>query len=265
MEKATKEIVYDYEYFLNRAPYRKILENLCDLRIDSYRSSSGCHATQHYDISYDQLKFVQNLPEIKRRLLNTKFAKCVEDEAEYIKKIPDSLDEFKNAYAISRVASDLIADGCIRRGASSIRYTWEIQNRFSTDVGFNAACAAKMVAKSAKPIAKFIEVNGWERERWNFYFNFPNAEELELLDRLSKRLFSMPPVNQHIGKTYFELCLVPEEYDSVNWDCNRTHYMRYNNFVAGKLNTEKVAEVLTFSDDALFEFFYKGGAQNLFY
>lgn len=251
---------YNYEYFTTRAPYRSILKELCDLDIYTWRDGSGCHAVQHYIISYDQEKFVTNLPAIKAKLLKTKFAKTIETEAEYIKGLPNSLDDFKNAYEINRVASDLICDGCIRRGASSIRYEWDVKPRYSDNIKFNQACAKKM----KRPMAKFTEYNGWEREVWNFYFDFPSEEHLGVLNKLKERLAAMPEIDQRVGKTRFELKLVPEEYDKVNWDSKRTHYMAHNNLMTGSINVGKIEEIINFSDDALFEFCYKGGARFLF-
>ena len=252
--------VYNWEYFKNKTPYKKTLEELCDLDIDSWREGSGNYAVQHYSISYNQEKFVQNLPLIKKKLMKTKFAKMIESEMQYVKNLPETIDDFKNAYEINRMASDLIRDGCIRKGSSSIHYEWDVEPRYSDNIKFNQACAAKM----KHPVIKFFEINGWERERWNFYFDFPSDEEFAVLSKLGKRLAEMPPVNQRIGMTSFEISLVPVEYDSVNWNSNRTSYMRHNNFISGKLNIDKVSETLDFSDNALFEFFYKGGVENLF-
>lgn len=252
--------IYDYEYFVTRAPYRNILKELCDLDTYSWREGSGCYATQHYSISYDQEKFVKNLSAIKEKMLKTKFAKTIEEETEYIKGLPNSLDDFKNAYEINKIASRLICEGCIRRGASSIHYEWDVKPRYSDNIQFNQACAKKM----DRPMVKFTEYNGWEREVWNFYFDFPNEEDFDILSKLKERLAAMPEVDQRVGKTRFELKLVPEEYGSVNWDSKRTFYMAHNNLMIGDINIGKVEEIIDFSDDALFEFCYKGGVRSLF-
>lgn len=252
--------IYDYEYFTARAPYRNIIKELCDLDIYAWRDGYGFYAVQHYSISYDQEKFVKNLPVIKEKLLKTKFAKTIKEEAEYIKGLPDSLDDFKNAYEINKIASHLITEGCIRRGNSSIHYEWDVKPRYSDNIQFNQACAKKM----DRPMAKFTEYNGWEREVWNFYFDFPSEEHLGVLNKLKERLSTMPEVDQRVGKTHFELKLVPEEYDKVNWDSKRTHYMAHNNLMTGNINVGKIEEMIDFSDDALFEFCYKGGVRSLF-
>lgn len=259
-ESKTTAKIYDYEYFATRAPYRNILKELCDLDIYTWRDGSGSYAIQHYSISYDQEKFVTNLPTIKAKLLKTKFAKTIDTEAEYIKSLPNSLDDFKNAYEINKIASNLICEGCIRKGASSIRYEWDVSPRYSDNIKFNQECAKKM----DRPMVKFTEYNGWEREVWNFYFDFPNEEYLGVLGRLKERLAVMPEVNQRVGTTRFELKLVPEEYDKVNWDSKRTHYMAHNNLMIGDINIGKIEEIIDFSDDALFEFCYKGGVRSLF-
>jgi hypothetical protein len=155
-EDKTINKVYNYEYFATRAPYRNILKELCDLDIYTWRDGSGYYAVQHYSISYDQEKFVKNLSAIKEKMLKTKFAKTIEEEAEYIKGLPNSLDDFKNAYEINKIASHLICTGCIRRGASSIHYEWDVKPRYSDNIQFNQACATKM----NRPMVKFTEYNG---------------------------------------------------------------------------------------------------------
>ena len=252
--------IYNYEYFTARAPYRNILKEFCDLDIYSWREGSGFYAVQHYDISYDQEKFVQNIPIIKAKMLKTKFAKTIKEEAEYINGLPNSLEDFKNAYEINKIASHIICDGCIRRGISSKHYVWNVKPRYSDNIKFNQVCATKM----ERPMVKFTEYNGWEREVWNFYFDFPKEEALGVLSKLKERLAAMPEVYQCNGKTHFELKLVPEEYNQVNWNSKRTSYMAHNNLMVGDININKITEIIDFSNDVLFEFCYKGGVRSLF-
>lgn len=256
-----KEIVYDYQYFNNRTPFRNILKKYCDLRIDTYRMGSYYGSvTQYYDIFYDAALFMQNIVEIKQALLKTKFCKYVEDMRESVKKIPENLDEYENAYAINRVVSDLVLDGCIRHNASSHRYNWNVNNRFSDNMEFNISCAKKM----KKPVIRLFEVNGWEREAWNFYFDFPFDEnQMVALQKLADRVSKMEKVQQCNGKSYFEIMFVPKEYDSINWGiCHG--YMNKNNYVDGVLNVEKVEELLGNTDNYIFEYLYKGGIRNIF-
>ena len=193
-------------------------------------------------------------------MLKTKFAKTIAEEVNRIKKMPESLDDFKNAYEINKIASCLIDKGCIRKGASSIRYEWEVESRYSENIEFNKACAAKM----KRPMVQFTEYNGWEREIWNFDFDFPSEDDFDALIALKERLAVMPEFNQRVGKTHFELKLVPKEYDSINWNSTRTHYMGHNNLMTGVIDVEKIKEIVKFSDDDLFEFCYKGGIRELF-
>ena len=251
---------YDYEYFVTRVPYRNIFKELCDLDTYSWRAGHGSYAVQHYSISYDQEKFVKNLPLIKEKMLKTKFAKTIKEEAEYIKALPNSLDDFHNAYEINGVATHLICNGCIRKGASSIRYEWDVKPRYSDNVEFNIACAKKM----DRPMVTFTEYNGWEREVWNFYFDFPRVEDLNVLSKFRERLSIMPEIDQRVGKTHYELKLVPVEYTAVNWNSKRTSYMPHNNLMTGNINVDKINEIIDFSNDALFEFCYKGGVRALF-
>lgn len=254
--------VYDYEYFNNRTPFRPILSKLCDFTIDTYRTGSYTYGsvTQHYDISYDAAMFMQNIVEIKRALLKTKFCKYVEGMKEKIEKIPENLDEYENAYAINRVVSDIVMDGCIRHNASSHRYNWNVKNRFSDNMDFNISCAKKM----EKPIMRLFEVNGWEREAWNFYFDFPfDEKQMSVLQKLADRVSKMEKVQQCNGKSYFEIMFVPKEFDSINWGiCHG--YMNKNNYVEGTLSIDKIEELLGQTDNYIFEYLYKGGVRNLF-
>lgn len=256
------EKVYDYEYFNNRTPFREILRRFCNLEIDTYRTGSYNYGfvTQHYDISYDAVMFIQNIVEIKQALLKTKFCKYVEEMREKIEKIPETLDEYENAYAINRVISDIIMDGCIRHNASSHRYNWNIKNRFSDNMEFNISCAKKM----KNPVIRLFEVNGWEREAWNFYFDFPfDEKEMFVLQKLADRVRKMEKVHQCNGDSYFEIMFVPKEHESINWGVYHG-YMHKNNYVDGTLNIDKVEELLSNTDNYIFEYLYKGGVRNLF-
>lgn len=253
--------ITSYEYYSNKKPYRRILEEEIDLCIGSYMQGSPIWGNQYvvYDISYDMQKFVSNMPHIRERLLRTKFAKNVESQTKKISAIPDTVEGFKNAYAINRILSDLVIDGCIVNSDSSKVFHWEVENKMSLDADFNKYCAEKM----KRPLAKIVEINGWERESWRFYFDYPNDEEFEVLERLSERFNKLGKVNQVIGDSSLELYLVPEEYDGINFEY-RGGYMAKNNFMEGKLNIDKVNEVIEYDNEKFFNFFYKGGCRNLF-
>ena len=103
-------------------------------------------------------KFIDNMPRIRERLLKTKIAKNIEEERQRILAIPDTVDEFINAYAANRILSRLVTDGCIVQSDSSKVFHWDVDNRLSLDADFNRCCAEKM----KRPVAKIFEVNGWE-------------------------------------------------------------------------------------------------------
>ena len=253
--------ITSYDYYANKKPYRKILEEEIDLEIYSYMQGSPVWGNQYvvYDISYDMQKFVSNMPHIRERLLKTKIAKNIENERKKISAIPDTIEEFKNAYAINRILSDLIVNGCIVQSDSSKCFHWEVNNRMSLDADFNKYCAEKMT----RPMAKIFEANGWERESWRFFFEYPNDEEFEVLQRLGKRFEELGRVNQVLGESFLEVHLVPEEYDSINFEA-RGSYMPRNNYCGGKLDIEKVNEVIEYDNERFYNFFYKGGCRNLF-
>lgn len=252
------DIVYDWKYFKNKTPFRNILSKYADLSIDSYWTSS-CAGSRHYryTISYDQKKFIENISVIKKAVLKTKMCQYLEHIRAKVEAIPESLSEYANAYDINRVFSDLFLDGCMRQSQHSISYYWEVTNSFADDVEFNKACAKKMT----RPMLKLNEVNGWERESWNFYFDYIDNE---LITQLSERLNNMPKVDQKIGKSYFTLNLVPIEFDSVNFNGKCYGYMPKHNLVEGTMNMVKLKEILELDDNGLFEFLYKGGIRDLF-
>ena len=253
--------ITSFEYYANKKPYRKILEEEIDLCIYSYMQGSHFFGNNYvvYEISYDMQKFISNMPHIRERLLRTKMAKNVETQTQKIMRIPDTIEEFKNAYAINRVISDLVIDGCIVNSDSSKCFHWDVSNKMSLDADFNKYCAEKM----KRPLAKIVEINGWERESWRFYFDYPNDEEYEVLERLSERFNKLGKVNQVIGESSLELYFVPEEYDGINFEY-RGGYMAKNNFMDGKLDIDKVNEVIEYDNEKFFNFFYKGGCRNLF-
>ena len=259
MEKV-KDIT-SYDYYKDKKPYRRILEEEIDLEIFSYMQGSPFWGNQYvvYDISYDMQKFIDNMPRIRERLLKTKIAKNIEEERQRILAIPDTVDEFINAYAANRILSRLVTDGCIVQSDSSKVFHWDVDNRLSLDADFNRCCAEKM----KRPVAKIFEVNGWERESWNFYFDYPNSEDYEVLERLATRLNELGEINQVLGNSHLEVIFVPVEYDSINFEY-RGGYMAKNNFMDGRVNIDKVNEIIAFDNNKLFDFLYKGGCRLLF-
>lgn len=251
------DITYDWEYFKDKTPFKNTLKKYADLEIDSYWHGYNGSRTYHYTISYNQKKFIQNVSVIKKSLLRTKMCQYLETVRNKVEAIPETLDEYANAYAINRVVSDLVLEGCLKQSQHSCVYNWNVTDSFENNAEFNQTCAKKMT----RPMLKLNEVNGWERESWNFYFDYMDND---LIVRLSERLNNMPKVDQKIGKSYFTLNLVPIEFDSVNFNGKCYGYMPKNNLVDGTLNMAKLKEILTFSDNGLFEFLYKGGIRDLF-
>jgi hypothetical protein len=125
---------------------------------------------------------------------------------------------------------------------------------------YNISCAKKM----EKPLIRLFEVNGWERESWSFYFDFPfDEKEMVVLQKLADRVGKMEKVQQYYGLSSFEIMFVPKEYDSINWDICRG-YMHKNNYIDGVLSIEKVEDLINQTDNYIFEYLYKGGIRSLF-
>lgn len=256
------EKILDYDYFKKRTPFKRVLNKFCDLFISMYREgsysySNVCHC---YTISYDMGKFIDNLDEIKKSLLKTKYAKNLSDVREKLLIMPSHISEFKNVYEINRFVSDLIIMGCIPDSEYSQRFIWDVKNSLSNDAKYNIECAQRM----EQPIIRFMEINAYERECWNFYFNFPSDIEYSLLKKLQKRLLKIEKEKSEYGNSYIELKFIPENYKDINWDSKATSYMRRNNYISGNLNLDLLKELLEYSDKELFAYLYKGGVKQLF-
>ena len=246
-----------YDYFRKRTPFKNTLIKYCDLDIYCYRTGSPLWGSFYYtyDISYDQQKVVDNLIEIKKSLLKTKCAKMLDGARELVNNIPDTIDGFKNAYEINRLMSSLICEYCIRDTEHTKSFKWDVKNSFAKNIDYAKKCAGKM----KRPIMCIYEVNGWERESWGFYFDYPKTDnEIKTLENLSEKFQQIGKVNQVIGDSFFEVLFTPKEYESVNFDC-RGGYMPKNNFLDGKLDYKKLDELTCVSDENCFDAFYKGG------
>ncbi len=246
-----------YDYFSKRTPFKNILTKYCDLDIYCYRTGSPLCGNFYYtyDISYDQQKVVDNLIDIKKSLLKTKCAKMLDSARELANNIPDTIDGFKNAFEINRLMNSLICDYCIRDTEHSKRFKWDVKNSFAKNIEYAKKCAAKM----KRPIMSICEVNGWERESWNFYFDYPqNDMEIKTLENLSKKFQQIGKVNQVIGDSFFEISFTPKEYESVNFNLCRG-YMPKNNFLDGRLDYTRLNELTSMSNEGCFDALYKGG------
>lgn len=249
---------YSYDYFVARKPFLRVLKEFCDLTIDFYWTGYTDNRHYQYTISYNQKKFFENLPEIKQRLLRTKFCKYDDEMRQKIEAISINLEDYENAYAINKLVSDLIWDGCLGTHKSSASFTWKHIESFSDNMEFNKNCAKKMT----RPVIRIREVNGWERESWNFYLDFPSNDLLKFWTQLANRFDKMPRVKQCNGLSYFEISFVPKEYDSINWGLCRG-YMPKNNFIDGILTKDTLMNLIQESDDYLFNTFYKGGIRDI--
>ena len=100
-------------------------------------------------------------------------------------------------------------------------YPNDIENEILKLDYISEACAVQGYI-DAKPVIRLFEVNGWERESWNFYFDFPfDDKQLHILQLLADRVSKMEKVQQCNGKSYFEIMFVPKEFDSINWGISK--------------------------------------------
>lgn len=103
-----RKISYDFDWFENHTPFKKILENYCDLEIKKNIVERYIHSfikvkENHYSIKVNYEKFILNFDEIKKRLLNTNICKNCTDVNDMVSDL--KCDKHDLCW--------LIIDGCI--------------------------------------------------------------------------------------------------------------------------------------------------------
>ena len=98
---------YTWEWFESHAPFKRILEKMCELNIkhEIHRipTIAGCYAiNHHYIISYNRKLFEDNFDAIKKAILKTNICKHNADVYDFVNE-----KTFSN-----RTISDLIIYGC---------------------------------------------------------------------------------------------------------------------------------------------------------
>lgn len=80
---------YDWEWFESHAPFKNILEKMCQLNIEHevqrIPTVAGCYAiNHHYKIKYNRKMFEQYFDTIKSMLLNTNICKKNKDVFDFV-------------------------------------------------------------------------------------------------------------------------------------------------------------------------------------
>jgi len=255
---------YDLEYFLNRRPFKKAMEQVCDFNYYTTREGSpfsfSGHFVIHYHFSYDMEKLLTNLKELKELLRKTKFYRKVQEIRTFVDKVPDRWQDFNTFSEISNFMNYMI-DWCKTDGAASQCFHYTIENDISKNIEFQKHFYAKMT----RPMISVVESNGWEREVWRWWLDVPQDKNtIDKLLELCQRFIQLGETDQKIGKTSYHVNLVAKEFADINFDSNRCTYLSANNQASGKVDAKKIDKLIKMNDDDLFQALYKGGIAKIF-
>jgi len=255
---------YDSYYFVNRRPFKKAMESVCDFNYYTTREGSPLsfsgHFVIHYHFSYDMEKLLTNLKELKALLRKTKFYRTVQEIRNFVENVPDRWQDFHSYGDMSNFISYMI-DWCKTDGAASQCFKYTIENDISKNIEFQKHFYAKMT----RPMISVIESNGWEREVWRWWLDVPKEHEVVVkLVALQERFDRLGSTDQKIGKTAYKVSFVAKEYDSIRFDSNACTYLSANNRTSGKINAKEIERLIRLDNDALFEAVYKGGISKIF-
>lgn len=111
---------YDWDWFTSHAPFKKILTEYCDLKIEKHTEKFAVccgiwDISNHYEITVNLKKFKENFEEIKTKLLNTRVCKNDKDVVEFVNCLNPN-DKFDLCC--------LIMDGCIKNCEGKFTWHW---------------------------------------------------------------------------------------------------------------------------------------------
>ena len=109
---------YDYDWFKSHTPFKRILEETCELEIEKedipYQVFGNIWDTRrHYNIKLNYAMFQNNFEYIKQRILNTRICKHNKDIFDYVNKMGSSK---KDVFF-------LISEGCLSYDSAS--FSWD--------------------------------------------------------------------------------------------------------------------------------------------
>lgn len=110
---------YDWDWFESHTPFKKILEETCELEIYKevipYNVIGYIWSTRnHYNIKLNYPMLQDNFEEIKRQILNTRVCKHNKEIFDWIDKLECSKKEICH----------VIVDGCIANTSGSFTWDW---------------------------------------------------------------------------------------------------------------------------------------------
>lgn len=249
---------YTYDDLEEKSPFRELMRELCAWGCTYERKMCAGWLfpiqVNAYHITYDEQQMRDNWSEIVRRV---KKKQCYLHADPELKEMIDNLCESIDSYegdipAFYRARNLLMAGSHSKEGS----YDYDVKNqRVSLVEDYS-----KLIKTKSRPLAYFAEHNGWEREVWRFYFDYPTSpEDINILNSLKVRLAAMKPVDQVLGKTAFRVVLDPIEYEEVDFDGSEASYLRSRSFIGSHLNVDAIMDLISLDDQGVFNSLYKGG------
>lgn len=114
-----KTPTYDWDWVESHAPFKKILEDTCELEIDTYKRKIPVIAgiftySNHYAIKFNFPMFEEKFEEVKQKLLKTNLCRKNKEVFDWINELECS----------KREVGHVIVDGCIANVSGSFEWDW---------------------------------------------------------------------------------------------------------------------------------------------
>lgn len=114
-----KKPIYDLDWVYSHTPFKKILTETCDLKIEKIKREkpvlSGVFTYwNHYIIQFNFPLFKKRFEEIKKRLLNTNLCRNNKEYFDWINELNCSTSE----------VCHVIIDGCIANPEGTFEWDW---------------------------------------------------------------------------------------------------------------------------------------------
>ena len=111
---------YDWTWLRTHAPFKKILEDTCELEVEKenipYRVIGDIWSTRvQYNIELNYAMLQDNFSEIKRRLLNTRICKHNKKVCDWISQLECSKGQI----------GEVITRGCLIYDSASFKWDWK--------------------------------------------------------------------------------------------------------------------------------------------
>ena len=114
-----KKPTYDLDWVYSHTPFKKILEETCDLKIEKSKiqnpEAPGLDTSwHHYMIRFNFPRFKERFEEIKKQLLNTNLCRNNKEYFDWINELGCSTSE----------VCHVIIDGCIANASGFFEWDW---------------------------------------------------------------------------------------------------------------------------------------------